>query len=303
MALRVLAPEGAGRLLAFASVREASRYLEGILRSGDLVLLKGNIVTDHLMRIALARRQTVTCWDDGCGRMTHCTACERLSAAPSQARDSGRADTPPPANPMPAADGHDAVPVVVGLGNPGERYAGTPHNIGHDVLDALANRMGAVWTACPDGHVANVAHDNRPFLLVKLRTPVNRSGDGLRRWLDATGRSVSDCVLVYDDMALPRGTVRVRQRGSAGGHRGVASILTEFQTVDIPRVKIGVGNRDGTKLTAAQLLSPFPASEAPLMAEAVRTAIEEKLLETVALQRVIPAWANGPTSGQLRAGA
>src|SRR5690606_22407233 len=212
------------------------------LRPGDLVLLKGSNLADHLSRLALARLRTVNCWRERCGRNLQCAYCDRLELAPQGVAHSltgGRAiarkrsvlNLPSaPASPF----------VVVGLGNPGPEYRRTPHNVGQEVVDRLAARAGAEWVETDTALVAVAEHTGRITVLVKPKTVVNQTGEALQRLAGDVPIEPERCILVFDDVALPLGTVRLRLRGSSGGHRGVASVLTAFQSVEFARVKLGV---------------------------------------------------------------
>lgn len=281
LAMAVKRPQVGDRLLAFTRIRDVARFLDQTLENGDLVLLKGCNPADHLSRLALARHTTVRCWRDRCGRGYFCSDCNLLTidSGPSAADDQPAATTgggvPGAPSPLP-----DALPLVIGLGNPGREFKGTPHNIGADIIDELAVSLGAEWHREGDAMVAMVEREGRRFVLVKFEVPMNHAGDALRRLGERRSVEPKDCVLVFDDMDLPLGKVRVRQRGSSGGHRGVASILTTFQSDEFRRVKIGVGKPGGGKLTPEELLTPFGPDDAARLAEASRDAIT-RVLELV----------------------
>lgn len=270
---------------AFATVRDASRYLNGILEPGDLVLLKGSNTADHLVRLAMARTRAIGCWRNRCGRIVSCDECELIEQAlppECDTNDSGRAPVADAnhAPDRPAGPGA-ASAVVVGLGNPGRKYRDTPHNIGHTVVDALATLLGADWSDEEDAMIARAVFKGTPLLLVKLATPINRSGPALQMLSRRLGFGPAECVLVYDDADMPRGRVRVRMRGSSGGHRGVGSILESFQSDGFRRVKIGVSHPDGGKVTADYLLKPFASADQPLIHRASETAVA-KILDLIA---------------------
>ena len=131
--------------------------------------------------------------------------------------------------------------IVLALGNPGEKYERTRHNVGWRVLDELVARWKAagperaaeslVWRAAPDG---------REVLLVKPQTFMNASGEALNAWRE-TNLSPGDLLVVGDDVYLPVGTLRIRAQGSAGGHRGLESVEGALGTRDYARLRIGVG--------------------------------------------------------------
>ena len=109
---------------------------------------------------------------------------------------------------------------------------------------------------------------------------MNLIGAGLRRLAEGMGFGDAQCILVFDDLALPLGTVKARQRGGAGGHRGVASILSEFQTDTFRRIKVGVGPLPATLAAGDYVLAPFDASAQAVVAEAISWA-EQRVSELV----------------------
>jgi PTH1 family peptidyl-tRNA hydrolase len=133
--------------------------------------------------------------------------------------------------------------VVVGLGNPGSRYEKTRHNIGWLVLDRLADRIGAVGRArARDGAASTRGRlDEAEIVLVKPTTYMNLSGSAVRKVLARERIPLDDLLIVVDDMALPFGRLRLRGRGSAGGHNGLRSIIGELDTDDFARLRLGIG--------------------------------------------------------------
>lgn len=134
--------------------------------------------------------------------------------------------------------------VVVGLGNPGKEYEGTRHNMGYMVLDAFAD-MASVDFDHHDfkGVYAIVKNPSfpEPFILAKPETFMNLSGEFVRPLLDYFKIDPSDLLIVFDDMAIPEGTIRLRPGGSSGGHNGLKSIFANLKTEEIKRIKIGIG--------------------------------------------------------------
>jgi peptidyl-tRNA hydrolase, PTH1 family len=131
----------------------------------------------------------------------------------------------------------------VGLGNPGPEFADTRHNLGFRCVDLIARRCGATWQH-RSGLSAKlaVAHPNEHLALVlgKPQTYMNRSGNAVRDLLDALTLDTTRAMVVYDDMDLPFGALRLRERGSAGTHNGMRSVVTVIGT-DVPRLRIGIG--------------------------------------------------------------
>lgn len=179
--------------------------------------------------------------------------------------------------------------LVVGLGNPGQRYSRTRHNIGFQCIDRLAS-LKNVELARRLGYalVGEVEVDGAKVLLAKPQTYMNRSGESvafLARRLRATPEEL---LVVYDDMDLPLGKIRVRAQGSSGGQKGVQSIIEHLGSNKFPRVRVGIGRPEGGEGTMTQapayreevidsLLSRFTAEEEVTMQEARERAVEAVL--------------------------
>jgi PTH1 family peptidyl-tRNA hydrolase len=133
--------------------------------------------------------------------------------------------------------------IVVGLGNPGSRYEKSRHNMGWLVLDRLAERTGSVDRARARDAAASVRGrlGDLEIVLVKPMTYMNLSGTAVRKVLARERAPLADALVVVDDMALPFGRLRMRERGSAGGHNGLRSIIGELGTEDFARLRVGIG--------------------------------------------------------------
>lgn len=277
---------------AFARVQDAAAFLHRELRAGDLVLLKGSNRADHLVRIMLARTRTVRCWLSDCGRPVFCETCDLIERPSGKATSTSGITGDPLASPALAAvspaalvsDGIAVTPggvVIVGLGNPGDRHDGTPHNVGHRAVDALAARLGFTWTRDGAALVARGEWRGQLLCLVRPLVPMNQIGPALRGLAPGLGLAPEACVLVHDDLDLPPGAVRLRMSGSAGGHRGVSAILEAFQSQAFRRVKIGVGRPPEGMPVLQYLLGPLPADKRPVIEEACRLAVD-RILEAAA---------------------
>ena len=137
--------------------------------------------------------------------------------------------------------------IVVGLGNPGSRYEKTRHNIGWMVLDRLADRIGASGRAKAKDAAATVRGrlGDDELILVKPMTYMNASGEAMRKVLVRERAPLSNVLVVVDDMALPFGRLRMKARGSAGGHNGLRSIIGEMDTESFARLRVGIGAPQG----------------------------------------------------------
>ena len=164
--------------------------------------------------------------------------------------------------------------LVVGLGNPGERYARTRHNVAWAVLDELAARHRA---APAPGHATfrarAVSIAGRDVELVQPLTFMNLSGDALVAWREERGGE-DDLLVVSDDVYLPLGMLRVRTSGSTGGHRGLESIEAAVGGRDYARLRIGVGAAESSAALREHVLEEVTPGEAPALAEAVRRAAD-----------------------------
>lgn len=132
--------------------------------------------------------------------------------------------------------------VIVGLGNPGKKYEGTRHNVGFFVIDHLAKRWGVDLTETKFQALygSKVIHGEKVFLLKPL-TYMNLSGEALRPFLDYYKMDIGNIVVIYDDLDLPVGTIRLRLKGGHGGHNGMKSIIERLGTNHFKRVRIGIG--------------------------------------------------------------
>ncbi len=163
---------------------------------------------------------------------------------------------------------------MIGLGNSGREYARSRHNAGFLVLDALARkhalRFAHRWAQAQVavGTVADV-----PVALAKPQTYMNLSGESVRSLLRRLGLTVESLVVVTDDIDMPLGRIRLRERGSSGGHRGVQSIVDRLGTDEFVRLKVGVGRPDPRE-AADYVLAEFAPSEREVLGEVVGRAVE-----------------------------
>ncbi|WP_298078437.1 aminoacyl-tRNA hydrolase [uncultured Abiotrophia sp.] len=179
--------------------------------------------------------------------------------------------------------------LIVGLGNPGDKYQGTRHNVGFDVIDALARQEGLQLTDQKfraDYTIWRV--DGEKVLLVKPYTFMNLSGEAVLPLMSYYNISPDELVVVYDDLDLEPGKLRLRQSGSAGGHNGVKSIIEMLGTQDFKRVKIGIGRPQYGRKVVDHVLERFDTDD--------RALIEQKIDQTTDL---LTAWAKGETFVQL----
>lgn len=177
--------------------------------------------------------------------------------------------------------------IVVGLGNPGEKYKKSRHNVGFFALDHFANyleesqNLEVQWKN-DDKHNASIAktqYDKNSILLVKPLTMMNLSGQAIRSIIGFYKESPEDVIVIYDDIDLPLGEVRMRRSGSAGTHNGMKSIITELQTGNFPRIRIGIENRPPELKAKIDLADYVLSNFADNEQEKVRSSLEKTLLE------------------------
>ena len=150
--------------------------------------------------------------------------------------------------------------LVVGLGNPGPRYAQTPHNLGFEVVDLLAAELGVErnWQGVERSWITSCLLEERELLLTKPQTYMNLSGEAVESLCRAFSFAVSDLIVICDDLALPLGKIRVRSQGSAGGHNGLKSIIEALDRDDFVRVRLGIAPDIEVFEAAEYVLTPIP---------------------------------------------
>lgn len=160
--------------------------------------------------------------------------------------------------------------MIVGLGNPGSEYARTKHNVGFMFLDALAEKLGADnWKTKYDALVAEARIGTEKVLLVKPLTYMNESGRAVGPLMSWYKLAPEDLIVVHDDMDIPAGTIRIRRKGSAGGHNGMKSILYHVGDENFPRLRIGIGRPLPGWTVVKHVLAPFSEEDAPKIREAI----------------------------------
>lgn len=163
--------------------------------------------------------------------------------------------------------------LIVGLGNPGRQYEETRHNIGFMLLDRLAAASGVVFHSAPKWQCHLAKLPDGGTLLVKPQTFMNLSGRAVRQVLAFHKWLPEQMLVVYDDAALPLETLRFREKGSAGGHNGIKSIIEHLGTDVFPRLKIGIGGSQAGAMTD-HVLGKFSADERPQLENTLATALE-----------------------------
>lgn len=165
--------------------------------------------------------------------------------------------------------------LIIGLGNPGKTYEQTRHNIGFKVIDYLAMKWNAPLTQSKFKGMYSVIH--RPegkVMLLKPLTFMNLSGESVGALMDYYNIQLEDIVVIYDDLDLPTGQLRLRQKGSAGGHNGIKSLIQHLGTQQFNRMRIGISRPPSGMKVPDYVLARFSEDEIPEMAQAVEKSAE-----------------------------
>ena len=179
--------------------------------------------------------------------------------------------------------------LIVGLGNPGNKYQGTRHNVGFLVVDRLAHQNRIEFSKRIDEALigAGVA-SGETVVLAKPQTFMNRCGVAVKEILADYHSTADDLVVVYDDLDLPFGRIRIRPRGSAGGHRGMLSIQEHLAGVPFCRVRVGIGRPPGGMDPVDYVLASFSAAEQDALGEFIdRVAVSVGYILTDGVERAM----------------
>lgn len=163
--------------------------------------------------------------------------------------------------------------IIVGLGNPGRQYEKTRHNVGFMVLDRLVAADGGLFQNSPKWQCHTAKLPGVGTLLVKPQTFMNLSGRAVRQILSFHKWTPDVMLVIYDDAALPLGTLRFREKGSAGGHNGIKSLIEHLGTDVFPRLKVGIGGSEPGNMVG-HVLGKFSPDERPLLENTLATALE-----------------------------
>ncbi|AQP53959.1 aminoacyl-tRNA hydrolase [Vagococcus penaei] len=165
--------------------------------------------------------------------------------------------------------------LIVGLGNPGAKYRGTKHNVGFITLDELAYREKIEFNKTQfEADTAEFFYKGEKIILAKPLTYMNESGRSIRPLMTYYNIPVEDVVVVYDDLDLSIGRIRLRQKGSAGGHNGIKSLISHFGTQEFNRIKVGIDRPSRSEEVVSYVLSTFPKETHEEMLAAVNLAVD-----------------------------
>lgn len=170
------------------------------------------------------------------------------------------------------------VKIIVGLGNPGDKYAYTYHNVGWLTLDIVADRLGVKLSARECESITGVKSiGGEKIVLAKPQTFMNLSGTAVKQLLGRYKAEPSDLLVVYDDIDIEKGTFRYRERGSAGTHNGMRDVIAKIGTGDFERVRIGTGPLPEDVPLISYVLMTIPDADRPLVAAGARAAADKIL--------------------------
>jgi peptidyl-tRNA hydrolase, PTH1 family len=180
--------------------------------------------------------------------------------------------------------------LIAGLGNVGNEYAHTRHNIGFDVLMAFVSKHGAQFTMDRLAYTAEVRWKGRIFVCVCPTTYMNLSGKAVKYWLDKEKIDVQNLLVVFDDIAIPLNKIRLRPGGSDAGHNGLKSIQETLGTNEYPKLRFGIGNNFPKGMQANFVLSKWPKEEEAMVKKKIDLCVE--VIETFATAGINTAMNN-----------
>jgi PTH1 family peptidyl-tRNA hydrolase len=181
--------------------------------------------------------------------------------------------------------------LIVGLGNPGKEYEETRHNIGFKVVDEMARELGATFTLDKAAFRAEAKFKGRTIILIKPITFMNLSGKAVNYWLQAEKIELQNLLVITDDIALPFGKLRMKGKGSDGGHNGLKDIQAVLTTVEYTRLRFGVGNDFSKGRQADYVLGEWSKDEQLALPERIQTATEFiKSFSFVGLDMTMTTW-------------
>ena len=170
--------------------------------------------------------------------------------------------------------------LIVGLGNVGNEYAHTRHNIGFDVVMAFVTKHGGQFTQDRYAYTAEIRWKGRIFVCICPTTYMNLSGKAVKYWLDKEKIEVSNILIIVDDIAIPLNKIRLRPGGSDAGHNGLKSIQESLTTSEYPKLRFGIGNNFPNGMQSAFVLGKWQKEEEPLIKLKIEKCVE--LIETFA---------------------
>lgn len=183
--------------------------------------------------------------------------------------------------------------LVIGLGNPGDKYVNTRHNIGFKVVEAFAEEREGKFALDKQAEVTKVKFKGRTIVLIKPTTYMNLSGKAVNYWMQQEKIPIENILVITDDIALPFGKLRMKGKGSDGGHNGLKDIQATLNTANYARLRFGVGNDFHPGQQADYVLGEWDKQESAALEERIKTATEFiKGFVTIGLNRTMSNWNN-----------
>lgn len=167
--------------------------------------------------------------------------------------------------------------LIVGLGNPGSKYENTRHNIGFKILDAIAQEKGVSFNAVTLGDMAETTHMGKSVLLLKPNTFMNLSGKAIKHYLKAENIDKDNLLVITDDLNLEFGTLRMKAKGTDGGHNGLKDTQIQLNTPNYPRLRFGISDSFSKGRQVDYVLGEWNKNEQPAMPERIDTACKMAL--------------------------
>jgi len=172
--------------------------------------------------------------------------------------------------------------LIIGLGNPGSKYENTRHNIGFRTVESLAREKEETFKAVRLGEMTSIKYKSRILILLKPNTFMNLSGQAVKYWLQQEKIPIENVLVITDDIALPFGKIRLKGKGSDGGHNGLKSIQEHLNTNQFARLRFGVGSDFHPGQQADYVLGEWPSEDSKLLPEAI-TAAKSCVLDFVSI--------------------
>jgi PTH1 family peptidyl-tRNA hydrolase len=183
--------------------------------------------------------------------------------------------------------------LIIGLGNPGSKYENTRHNIGFKVVEAFAKEREGSFALDKQAEISQVKFKGRSITLIKPTTFMNLSGKAVNYWMQAEKIPMENILVITDDIALPFGKLRMKGKGSDGGHNGLKDIQATLNSAQYARLRFGVGNDFHKGRQADYVLGDWTSEEESQLDERIQTACEFiKGFTTIGLQRTMSNWNN-----------
>ncbi len=174
--------------------------------------------------------------------------------------------------------------LIAGLGNAGNEYAHTRHNIGFDVVNGFVSKHGGKFTSGRLAYIAEVKWKGKIFVCICPTTYMNLSGGAVKYWMDKEKVRIENVLIITDDVALPLSKMRLRPSGSNGGHNGLRSVEASLESREYPRLRFGIGNEYPKGFQADFVLSKWKKEEEPLVKAKIEKALE--VIESFAIRGI-----------------